>query len=253
MKNNIKIKSLIILILLVVSIPVSAQKTQTNKVKGKVGSNASTTAENFVKAQSKAVEMIDKRIESLKKLSARLNEIKKISIDQKTSLTAEIQAEILSLTDLRLKISSESATSTLKIDTKSITEGHRIFALVEPKIQILASADRELIIADMLDVVLNKINARIASSTVLMGNTKIKTLIDEMGLKIADIRVQANAAIALVTPLKPDNGDKTVMASNTKALKDAKDKIHTGKKDIEVARKNAKEVSKVIKESLKRM
>ncbi|MDE2041367.1 MAG: hypothetical protein KGI59_03250, partial [Patescibacteria group bacterium] len=50
---------------------------------------------------------------------------------------------------------------------------------------------------------------------------------------------QAQAAVAEVSPLVPDQGDKTVMASNTSTMKDARAKIKTAVSDLTAARKDA--------------
>ena len=47
--------------------------------------------------------------------------------------------------------------------------------------------------------------------------------------------MQANAAISETVNLKPDNGDATVRASNTAALKDARSKLVVARQDLAAA------------------
>ena len=68
-----------------------------------------------------------------------------------------------------------------------------------------------------------------------------------MTAKISDAATQAAAASAEVSGLMPDNGDKTVMASNTAALKDARSKIQAATKDIQAAYKDAQAVVKGVR------
>jgi hypothetical protein len=46
--------------------------------------------------------------------------------------------------------------------------------------------------------------------------------------------------------LKPDNGDTTIAASNTAALKDARTKIQSAQKDLKAAQKDIKDIINII-------
>ena len=63
-----------------------------------------------------------------------------------------------------------------------------------------------------------------------------------MNAKIAAANAQSTQAIAGISNLKPDNGDKTVMTANTTALKTARTAIKTGTQDLKDANKDAVKV-----------
>ena len=67
-----------------------------------------------------------------------------------------------------------------------------------------------------------------------------------MNAKIADANTQAKAAVSGISGLQPDNGDQTVMQSNTAALKAARVDIQTAQNDLVAARKDAGTIVKVV-------
>ena len=191
--------------------------------------------------------MIDQRIKSLNDLSARVQGMKNVSDADKVTIQAGIQSQIADLDSLKGRIASSSAdlsTSTLRTDLQSITQGNRVFALVEPRIRIIAQADRTQTIVSMMTAISGKLQARFASSTAstTAANPSAQTLVSDLNAKLADATAQAQAAVAEVTPLKPDNGDKSVLASNNSALKDARLKLQAAQKDIETARQDIQKI-----------
>ena len=75
--------------------------------------------------------------------------------------------------------------------------------------------------------------------------TSVSALAD-MNAKIADANVQAQAAVTETASLQPDNGNATVMASNTATLKDARTKIQTAQQDLVKARQDAGVIVKAL-------
>lgn len=213
---------------------------------------ASTTGERMEKraekVQEKAGEAIEKRIKSLIELKARLANIKLLSADQLASLTATLDTEIASLTALQGKIAAGTATSTLKSDVKSITQDHRVFQLVEPKARIAAAASRIKAVATQLELLSTKLQERITAAQAAGTDVAAATAaLADFNLKVADAKVQADAAVSLTASLAPDNGDKTVLEANKKALKDARTKLVNGEKDLAAARHDAATIYGVVK------
>jgi predicted nucleic acid-binding Zn-ribbon protein len=187
---------------------------------------------------------IDQRIDSLNKLSARIAELRNVTADQKSQLSGSVSALVASMTGLRSKIDADAASSTaLKADVDSITKGNRIYALMIPEINIISAADRVLTIADMMNALGLKVQSRFGTTT---PSSSIQSAISDWSTKVTAARTAAQAAVSLVQPLQPDNGDKTVMASNTATLKAARDKIKEAVKDLNDARKDIKLVIKAL-------
>lgn len=216
---------------------------------GKPARTASSTAARVEarteQAQTRAGTEIDARIERLNALMSRVEGMKKIAPSDQSSLTADLESEIASLTALKGKIASDTGTTTLREDVQSITKDYRIYALVVPQASITAAADRALNIVAAFQTVSGKLEARIASSTAVAG-ASLSPLVSDMNAKVSDAATQAEAAITAVAGLKPDNGDQTVMQSNTSTLKDARAKVEAAMQDLKAARQDAGSVVKAL-------
>ena len=203
---------------------------------------ASRTADRVVNLQDRGNKEIDTRTNSLNGLLGRVQEMKKVSNTQKSAISNEVQNEINTLTNLKAKIGSDTSTTSLKADDQSITKAYRVYALIMPRLNISAAADRINTVADMLSTIVGKLQARLASTS----NSITQAKLDEMTAKIADARTQAQAALTETASLQPDNGVQTVMQSNTSALKDARTKIQAAQKDLIAARQDAKSVIEML-------
>ena len=192
------------------------------------------------KGQEKGTSAIDKRIESLVNLKNRLATIKLLDATALATISANLDAEIAKLQALKVQIQSDTSTSTLKDDVKTITQGLRIFAVVEPKARIAASASRINAVVTQMTALSAKLQTRIdAAKTAGTDTTAAVAALADLQVKIADAKVQADAAVALTANLAPDNGDANVRASNLQALKDAKAKLVLAQKDLADARHDA--------------
>lgn len=212
------------------------------------GIRASTTVkmngENHIeKGQALGKAEIEKRIQSLKQLSDRIGQMKRLSTNQIAQIQASINAEIDILTNLETTIGNDTSTTTLKADLQSITKANRVYLLVMPQAQISAASDRILAAAGQLANLSTKLSTRIdAAQTAGKDVSVLSSVLADMNAKVADAKTQANAAAALVVNLKADNGDDSVKASNTATLKDARTKLEAARADIQAAFKDAQTI-----------
>lgn len=228
------------------TVDVQARKEHRDEVTGEMKANAGAKLED--RGRERGAKEIDRRIEGLNKLMERIGGAKHIEDGDKSSLSSELSAQIQALTALKAKIDSDTSTTTLKDDLQSITKSYRIFALVMPKGAITAAADRAKTVAGQLETLSGKLKTRLdalsASSTDVSSQL---TILADMNAKIADAKVQAQAAIDGVANLQPDNGDATTQASNTAALKAARAKIQTAQQDLKTAREDARKIMGTVK------
>lgn len=226
---------------------------KTNNVRLQLDAKASvqarTAEEKMVQAKARAKQELERRIAGLNKLIVRLGDAKRVSADAKASLTADVNAQISALTALNTKIQGETATSTLKTDIQSITGSYRIYALIIPKGHILAAADRIKVTADLMTSAAAKLRtgidkAKSAGKDVASLEAQYADLLS----KTADAKVQADAAIALVTPLKPDLKNNVVFEANKKALQEARAKLRAGSAALKTARDDAHKILTSLKQ-----
>jgi hypothetical protein len=235
------------------SIKVNLNKGEDEHENERGGRSDEIKVNGQIKSIKKAVREIDRRIEGLNKLITNLQSMKKVSTTTKTTLTATVHAQITSLTALKSQLTATStATTTLAANIQSITQAYRIYAMVIPQVQILATADKVLTTSDTLTTLSAKLQAKITEaqatgSTTSANGSSTSSAIADLNAKIADAKVQANAAITLVSGLKADNGDEAVLQANKKALKDAREKIRIGERDLKDAAKDAKNIVKLLK------
>lgn len=204
---------------------------------------SSTRAANIASMMQKAIVDADKeitaRINSLNNLISKIESIKNVSDADKANIASTTQNEIATLTALKAQIDSDTSTTTMRDDLKSITGDYRIYALIEPQIEILTAADRINQIVSLMTIVENKLQARIAQlQSSGVDTSSLSSAMSDIASKIADATSQAGNAVSSTASLVPDQGNATVAASNAVALKAARADIKTGNSDLQTARKD---------------
>lgn len=204
--------------------------------------------DRIVKEQDRGDHLIDKRINTLQKLEERINDMKRLTADQKSSIIADLNAQISALTSLRTKLAGDTSTTTLRADLKTIAPDYRVYILVLPRTEIVIAADRVMNIADEMSTDGAKLQARItAAQNAGVNVSAAQAAYADYNAKVADAKVQAQAAIDLVLKLNPDNGDKMVMAANTAALKSARTKLQAARTDLRNARHDMSKIMRTVR------
>jgi predicted nucleic acid-binding Zn-ribbon protein len=186
---------------------------------------------------------ITRRVTSLTELITRINELKKLSATEKTTLTTGIQAEITSLNTLKTKIDQDTDLATLKTDVKSVVEDYRVYALYIPQIRIISAADSSLTASENLTILATKFNSLIISSGATGATlTSLQNYLSDMKTKISAANTSALAAQNEVVVLTPQG-----YPANKTALDDARAKIKIAIKDLQTARDDAKQIVKILR------
>lgn len=213
-----------------------------NEIKEKKETKRANTVEGLREKQGEA---IMKRIEDLKKLEARIAEMKRVSDATKTTLSASLQAEIKKLEDLKTSMMSETDMAKLKELGKQIVSGSRIYALVEPQTRIFVAIDKVNQVATMLTALTPKLETRIAAHQASGKDvTALNAALADFKAKIADATTQASIASTKISGLTPDGGDKAKMTANNEALKSARSALKTANEDLQSAQKDVKIITK---------
>ncbi len=117
----------------------------------------------------------------------------------------------------------------------------RIYALVVPQGYLEASSNRVNTIVSMFTTISAKLQTRInADQSAGKNTTTLQASLADLNAKIADANVQAGIAVNGILSLTPDQGNKTVLASNTAALKAARAKVKIATEDLQAARQDAR-------------
>ncbi len=258
--------SMLVLAVFVTASPVSAIEIGTStevraqvKAELRTGSSSTSTkvraevkaniqASQIEKIKERANKEIDRRIEGLTKLKTRIDNMRRVATTTKTQIKATVDLQITNLTTLKAKIAADTDITVLRTDVKSITQTYRIYALIMPQVHILAAADRVMTTADTMTALGVKLQTRITETqTAGKDVTTLNTLLTAYNAKIADAKVQAQAAITLTASLTPDNSDEAKFQANKKALTDARAKLRLAEQDLKAARENARKIINELK------
>lgn len=236
-----------------VDVNAAADVTATGVTTGTAVSATATTNVR-TKAMTAAITRADKeiarRIASLNDADTRVQAMQQVTPAFKTSLSAAIQAQIAALNTLQTKIDADTDLATLKTDVQSVTKSYRIYALVLPQVRIAAAADRAVAIATMMSTLGTKLQARIAAAqSAGLDTTALSAALTDMNAKLSDVNSQAQAAVSATVSLAPDNGDKTIMASNAAVFKTARKDLQTAQQNLVAARKDITIILKGLKVS----
>lgn len=153
---------------------------------------------------------LDRRIISLNNLIAKINNISRLSVDQKSELVLQVNNEITNLQSLKSKIDGDTDLTTLNEDKKTIILTYRVYALFLPKINIISLGDQIISVAEAM--------------------TQKTTNTDALA-KINDATTKAQAAIESVMPLTPDGypGNKTLLKSASELLRAARASLNAAR------------------------
>jgi hypothetical protein len=223
------------------------------------GNSASVSAEAsaLVKSGASLSTLISKgdsaiatRIAALTDLSTRIGEMKNVSASEKTSLQANISTEIGNLTGLKATVDAATSKVTLVTDLKTITSDYRIYLLILPQGRIAAASDRITSIVSLMQQLSPKLSARItAAQTAGVNVSAAQSAYTDMQTQITAANTASQAALSETITLTPDQGNTTVQASNTAAIKDAAAKIKTATADLKAARADMTTIESAVKGS----
>jgi|SRR5665213_987139 len=196
--------------------------------------------------KNRADQEIARRNTILTDLNTKVQAMVKVSANEKSTISAEVQTEISNLTTLKAKIDADTDIATLKTDIQSITKDYRIFMLVIPQGRIEVASDKIQTITANYTSFSAKLQTRISQAPSGTDTTQVNAWLSDMNNKIADANTEASAAVSLVANLQPDQGNASIQASNTAALKSANADIKTALLDLKTARQDAGSIVKAI-------
>lgn len=207
--------------------PVFAQDFGMNKFRNDVRrdeNQASKTArrqeQNLDNLQKRANKLIDSRIDSLNKVLARIKNDKRLSADEKASLSQDVQTTISGLTQLKAKIDADTDISVARDDAQKIITDFKVFAIFEPKIRLLVTIDRLLALDSKLSSLASKLQSHI-NKLKAQGKdvSKLQALLDDINSnlsmassKLASdkgtvISISASSNPSVFAPIRQDLAD----------------------------------------------
>jgi len=195
---------------------------------------ANTQQQKMSNLQTRANQEIDRRVSSLNKLAGKIDSVKRLTDEEKTSLKTEISTYLTQLTASKEKITLDTDLTELQNDVKSVTQSYRIYALFMPKINILSTANKAELAAAKLDELSAKLATRIEKAKSEDQETgTLETSLSEMNAKISDARANILNVQDTVILLKPEGypGNKNDLMASRDLLQETHQILIDAQKD----------------------
>lgn len=186
--------------------------------------------------QARGDREIDRRLASLNEVATKINLLLKLTPNEKTALTTQIQGQITSLTALKAKIDADTDLTTLRTDLQSVVKSYRIYAVYIPEIHILAAADRLDSVIDQLTKLQATLQTDIQSEQAQEQSVSLmESEISIIQSKLADAKLQSQNVTKLAASLTPQG-----YPTNKFAMQGARADLQAGQQDLVAALQQAK-------------
>ena len=173
---------------------------------------------------SKGDQEIARRLTTLGTLTAKINAASKLSASDKTYLLNEVSTEVSNLTTLKAKLDAETTLAAARTDAQSIVSDYRVYALIVPKIQLIKTADDQLVTEGKLTALATKLQSRItAAKTAGKDVTALQTKLTDMTTQITNAQAISSSIETKVLALQPSdyNSNHTILSGDEAQLKTA--------------------------------
>ena len=185
---------------------------------------------------AKGDKAIVERITSLNKATTNLAKYKNLNSTMLTQITASLGTGVTDMNTIKAKLDADTDLATAKADYKSIFSDNRIYAVVLPQQNTMASMDNLLGRTATLQATLNAFQAK-ASVKAQAGKdvSSVTSILSQASTTLADVNTQAQNALNSVAGLKVDHSDKAIQASNkqiTDGLKTIRAAINSDLKSL---------------------
>jgi type II secretory pathway pseudopilin PulG len=163
---------------------------------GPVGVRAAPAGAQQVRleaAKKVASAAITRRVLALRQLTTAAKSIVRLSDADRSALTTQLQDQVNGLSSLNAKVQGDTDEATVRADAGRIVTDYRVYVLTIPKARGVVVSDIELIAADRLTKLADRLSNAIEQATG-KDTTKAKT-------DLASLRTKVGAATSTVTPL----------------------------------------------------
>lgn len=208
------------------------------------------TSTPSTKGLSHVVEKGDKaitqRVNAINKSIANINKLKHLDDSMKTQLVAALNTSLTDMNNIKTKLDADTDLMTAKADYQSIFKDNRIEEIVIPQANGAGKVNN--ILESISTTTLSDLSAKIDEKVKAGKNVgdATSTLADAQS-KFDDIKSKSASYLNLLSTLKVDHGDKTIISSNKDIISQAKDIRKTIESDLSAFKKDLVLIKKDIK------
>ncbi|HEY5442758.1 MAG TPA: hypothetical protein VIJ68_04430 [Candidatus Saccharimonadales bacterium] len=177
---------------------------------------------------------ITRRLATLKTLSSKISGATKLTADDKTSLSGEVNDETSGLTALQTKLDADTTVADARTDAQSIISGYRVYALIVPKVNLIKTADDQQVAEGKLAALAPKLQSRITAAQAAGKTvTSLQSGLTDLNKQTAAAQVISSKIEASVVGLQPSdfNSDHTILSGDRDQLKTAQNEIQAAVSD----------------------
>jgi ATP-dependent protease HslVU (ClpYQ) ATPase subunit len=222
-------RSLVLVSSLAVIGVVSLPSSVTMALSATNGSNTSSTStqtqsQRLALIKSRGAAEITRRITSLNAVLGKITATTKLSATDKAYLTTEVNSEISGLTALQTKLAADSTLSSAITDAQSIFSEYRVYALLLPKIWLVATADAQQTTETKLLTLSSNLQTRITDDQNAGKNvSSLQTELNSMITEIDNAQSISSNIEQSVLPLQPSDydSDHAILSGDAAQLKTA--------------------------------
>lgn len=207
------------------------------------GTSSSTQTKQLQHIISRGNNEITRRLNTLNKLSSKINGNAKLSSGDKSNLSSEVSDEISGLTTLKSTLDGETTLAGAKTDAQSIIDGYRVYALIGPKVYLVKTADDQQVAESKLTTLAGKLQSDITADQNDGKNVaSLQSELSDLTGKTQAAQAISSNIESMVVGLQPGdyNGDHTVLSGD-------RDQLKTAQTDIAGAVSDAKNIITALK------
>ncbi len=176
---------------------------------------------------ARANSMIATRVTALQALSTRVENDPRLTTDEKTSLTTDIQNQISSLQTLKTKIDADTDATIALADTKQIITNYYIFAVYEPKTDMLIVLNNLKTVVIQLQAMVPQLQNLITTYGQGKNTTQLQALVTDINTQLGTINTSLNNDITTIEGVSISS-ESTAKATFTQVRSDVSTTIRTG-------------------------
>lgn len=220
-------------------------QNETNRLEKRATISAENQAQRLEKIKTQADKLISNRIESLNTLLQRVTNDSRLSADEKSSLSSQIQSTIDGLNALKAKINADTDVDTAKADAKTIVTSYYIYRMFVPKIRLLLAVDN-------LQALSLKLSGTSTSIQNLINTLKnegkdtsvLQNLLDDVNLQISAINTTLTNDKTKLETLNTTSDFQTMFVQVRKDLAGVRSNFAKIRNDIAQMRTNFRGIRK---------
>jgi hypothetical protein len=193
-------------------------------------------AQHLVNLKTRGAAEINRRVMSLGAALTAINANTKLAATDKSALAAQVQTESTALKALSTKLAADSTVTAALADVQSIISEYRVYALLLPKVRLVASADRFAVVESKLTTFAATLQVQVTAQKAAGKNvTTIQQQLTDMTTQTAAATAKSTSVVAPLLALQSTdyNTDHTVLTTYRATLATALTQLTAARNDAQ--------------------